>query len=103
MPRKYVLMDPDLTLRGVQELIRDVRRALPGGHVANDLADRVEALDEWLTRGGFYPDAWQSKSAWERDIRYRPRPGGTLGDGTPVPADYDPEADCDTCGRKGGH
>jgi hypothetical protein len=26
-----------------------------------ELADHVAALDAWLTKGGFLPDAWQRK------------------------------------------
>ena len=66
-------MDPNETLRKIREAARDVRLALDS--YANDtdpltrafalaassdsLADATEALDEWLSKGGFLPSAWQ--------------------------------------------
>lgn len=63
MPR-YVLMDPNLTLLGIQQLIKDVRE-WPAAGMANDLADRVEALDEHLRNAGFgvLPEAWRHAAA----------------------------------------
>ncbi|BCP36387.1 hypothetical protein MINTMi198_17570 [Mycobacterium intracellulare M.i.198] len=51
-------MDPN-------EALQDIRNGL-ANYFANGIDvdldhifDRVEALDEWLSRGGFLPDAWQ--------------------------------------------
>lgn len=58
-------MDPNEALKNAREAVRLVR-ALSDGIVeedvlldaASDLADAFAALDEWLARGGFKPDAW---------------------------------------------
>jgi hypothetical protein len=47
-------MDPNATLAQIRELIAagtkvDLEQA----------AELMTALDEWLSRGGFLPDAWQ--------------------------------------------
>jgi len=59
-------MDPNETLRRMQEMAeRVVRAADVGSDVdeddACDLADAVQALDGWLSKGGFLPDAWRAK------------------------------------------
>jgi hypothetical protein len=43
-------MDPNETLRKLREWVKDPTKQ-PG-------AELFEALDEWLTRGGFPPDDW---------------------------------------------
>jgi hypothetical protein len=53
-------MDPNANLA---EQRRIVTRVIAGddsdaAHLAR-LADLVQALDEWISRGGFLPDAWQ--------------------------------------------
>lgn len=56
-------MDPNETLRQLRELL-SVNRY--GEKIYPDDADRArdlfEALDQWLARGGFLPDAWRSAS-----------------------------------------
>ena len=52
-------MDPNATL----ETIRRLTKAILDGdgnaeELAEELAEACEALDGWLTRGGFLPDAW---------------------------------------------
>jgi len=37
-----------------------------------ELADYFEALDEWLTKGGFLPDAWRQRP-WNDDLVQFPR------------------------------
>lgn len=59
-------MDPDETLRLIRAYIAQMRveDGSPLGEPlmfvqhARDLADTVEALDGWLSRGGFRPRAW---------------------------------------------
>jgi hypothetical protein len=59
-------MDPDANLAELRRIIARAReRADSVGYDAvNDaidldrLADLAEALDEWLSRGGFLPEAW---------------------------------------------
>lgn len=52
-------MDPDTCLERIRDLIRlhHRRGAL---HLADtaDLCEHVEALDEWLSKGGHFPSAW---------------------------------------------
>lgn len=96
-------MDPNATLANIREILSTYWAGPSEPELVDRLAELTGDLDEWLTNGGFYPDAWQPQSTWERDTRYRPQPGETLEDGSPVPADYDPETDCHICGRKYGH
>lgn len=63
-------MDPNATLKEIRNLQAEVtRRRLAGGstyHIADLLsaiAERCEALDGWLSKGGFLPDAWTPKDS----------------------------------------
>jgi hypothetical protein len=59
-------MDPNETLRSIRDVIK-MRR----GRKANDvLVDLIEALDLWLSKGGFHPDDWsqQVDEAFERGV-----------------------------------
>ena len=60
-------MDPDKTLEQIREEIRKLRRWMrhpsyddPDNRLseAEELVDLVEALDGWLTKGGFPPKDW---------------------------------------------
>lgn len=54
-------MDPNANLK---EQRRIVTRIINGTASASDverLADLVEALDNWISRGGFLPDSWGRK------------------------------------------
>jgi hypothetical protein len=57
-------MDPDANLaeqrKIVARLLDDNQRKDDYGRAqdANRLAELVQALDEWLTRGGFLPPSW---------------------------------------------
>ncbi len=48
-------MDPNKTLEDIREIL-----ATEDDYVqrAGELATLVQALDEWLTSGGFLPEAW---------------------------------------------
>lgn len=59
-------MDPNETLRRLRELL-STRQNLDDDdqdndqeliRVGDDIAELVEALDTWLTKGGFLPAAW---------------------------------------------
>lgn len=57
-------MDPNEALRMIREAV-ELMRETPNTIADADtyervhrLMDSVEALDEWLSRGGFLPDAW---------------------------------------------
>lgn len=60
-------MDPDTVLADIRELAAkltsDDQRAADLVDVALDLADRVTALDEWLSRGGSLPAAWRPEAS----------------------------------------
>lgn len=53
-------MDPNATLAALRELVEVTNDGDPGGsaRVAR-FAELVEALDGWLTNGGFLPEEWQ--------------------------------------------
>lgn len=50
-------MDPDMTLHEIRELIHKVLvdKEPSAGYA---LAEKVDALDGWLAKGGFVPGAW---------------------------------------------
>jgi hypothetical protein len=54
-------MDPNVALREIRVAIEKIRQmpldALRDG-VVDDLIEHVEALDDWLSNGGFLPDGW---------------------------------------------
>jgi hypothetical protein len=61
-------MDPDETLRQIRLTIKQLRvEDKPVGGIAEhtfvqharDLAELVDGLDEWLSKSGFLPAAWQ--------------------------------------------
>jgi hypothetical protein len=59
-------MDPNATLASIRELISDIdRRARDGEHIGADrayaLIEPIEALDTWLSRGGFLPTDWERR------------------------------------------
>lgn len=56
-------MDPNANLAEQRRLLRRFRQRnrLTAGE-ANRLAELVDALDEWLSQGGFMPDAWQASN-----------------------------------------
>ena len=53
-------MDPNAALAGIREIVAKTYRE--GGAPLDDLSrviDFAESFDEWLTKGGFLPDAWK--------------------------------------------
>lgn len=72
-------MDPDMTLRLMRDYIRRVRDSVQGEGTdpdilrieADQLAEYADALDQWLSKGGFLPKDWAH---------------GRMKFGTPVPA-----------------
>lgn len=55
-------MDPNQTLRDLRVALADHRAATSisaADDAAQRLADHTQALDEWLSTGGFPPVAWQ--------------------------------------------
>lgn len=56
-------MDPNTTLDELRELVEAANRndeLLDWQLVAEELADRFAALDQWLSRGGFLPTDWNA-------------------------------------------
>lgn len=57
-------MDPNETLRIIRLTTKQMRvdehPDIRKQH-ADDLAEHVEALDEWLTKGGFLPSDWDPR------------------------------------------
>jgi len=54
-------MDPNENLRRLRELYKQIieRDEYEGVyHQACEMADLIEALDNWLTKGGFLPADW---------------------------------------------
>lgn len=79
-------MDPNETLTRMRDAMAALRTALeedgpddvdelvggdPIEDAAVDLLDAVEDLDEWLTKGGFVPDAWVRHNHVTRDAKPR--------------------------------
>jgi DNA-binding transcriptional MerR regulator len=69
-------MDPTACLHEIRELVKKLRalqaeestawrRGIPEeiADVADQLADYQEALDDWLSRGGFMPNQWNARPA----------------------------------------
>jgi hypothetical protein len=57
-------MDPNAALTGIREVV--AKTYTEDGANPDDtarLCELVEALDDWLTKGGFLPDAWTPASA----------------------------------------
>jgi hypothetical protein len=52
-------VDPNATLAVIRTLVRRFIEAPSFDEDrGNELADAVNSLDEWLSRGGFPPNAW---------------------------------------------
>ncbi len=58
-------MDPDQALKTAREAAKDMHEYEPGSadwrDAAHELADAFEALDGWLSQGGFQPEDWRPK------------------------------------------
>lgn len=54
-------MDPNQTLNDARDACKHWTHGERGDHdlvAFDELVSAFEALDEWLSRGGFLPDAW---------------------------------------------
>lgn len=61
--RGEMIMDPNEALKRIREHYRAIQCGAFDLHdEAVLLADMVEDLDQWLTRGGFKPAAWSPSS-----------------------------------------
>jgi hypothetical protein len=56
-------MDPNANLKEMREIAKTILSGeeYDTGYDAVRLAELVEALDEWITKGGFLPEAWSKK------------------------------------------
>lgn len=62
-------MDPDQCLAEIRELYKRLQDPTPSNktlttvqyeHAAYELAEKMQAMDEWLQKGGFLPTEWSS-------------------------------------------
>ena len=62
-------MDPNQTLKNLRSLVEAVNADLDDSRnlaatdlvcCAHELAQYFEALDQWITSGGFLPQAWEA-------------------------------------------
>lgn len=56
-------MDPDANLKAQRDLVKSLREGAEYGQPFDEvdvdrLLELVQALDEWVSRGGFLPKAW---------------------------------------------
>lgn len=57
-------MDPNAALERLRELVvatADENNNAVKVHLADEMAELFEALDYWLTRGGFLPSQWSKR------------------------------------------
>lgn len=59
-------MDPNATLVSIREFVQEITTDLDRGedpdyHDIDGLVDHVNALDEWLSKGGYLPADWQGR------------------------------------------
>lgn len=50
-------MDPNKTLNELRKVMAEIRRT-PQSDEADEAAELFQALDDWITRGGFLPKDW---------------------------------------------
>lgn len=55
-------MDPNVTLAAIRDLVTVSNERALTITESNELCERIEALDEWLSKGGFSPEPWRSKA-----------------------------------------
>lgn len=68
-------MDPDETLRLARGAAKELEEALNGpldleaiDNAATDLLEYFQALDGWLSKGGFLPKRWTTKPKTRREL-----------------------------------
>lgn len=64
-PEMEEQMDPNIALMHIRNIVADIRAAEKAeaeaediADLAHDLADVVDDLDRWISKGGFRPDDW---------------------------------------------
>jgi hypothetical protein len=58
-----LVMDPSETLQEIRELLIAHRKSNGYKGTLEEVAERVEALDDWLSKGGYPPDEWAPPTA----------------------------------------
>jgi len=56
-------MDPNETLKEIRELTEKIIKCddvVLSAQMADGIADRFQALDNWLSNNGFLPDDWDT-------------------------------------------
>lgn len=53
------VVDPNAALENAREAIRRIQTEKDTDAYVADLVDAFEALDGWLSRGGFLPEEWK--------------------------------------------
>lgn len=61
-------MDPDATLRRVREIIANMEAHDTTTEELCELAQLVDALDQWLSGGGFLPVNWRRLEALQCEL-----------------------------------
>ena len=93
-------MDPNVALKHVRELVTDAlieHDERTGG----ELAEVIDGLDDWLTKGGFSPEPWFHPSPADDALSelhrlLYPESYGVTEHGEPAPAGYVYEWSADT-------
>lgn len=66
-------MDPNATLARIRERAQEILSIRAAGDealaAADELAEHVQAMDEWLSKGGFLPQAWAENCDFDRQMR----------------------------------
>jgi hypothetical protein len=67
-------MDPNEILRLMREVVAEYRKPQPSSDsLLADLVQQVEAMDEWLSKGGFLPSAWEREEEDDEDESFGER------------------------------
>jgi|SRR5688572_14386578 hypothetical protein len=69
--RKAKIMDPNVTLANIRSILTVSQTRELSEDVVQELIEHVEALDEWITKGGFLPAEWVTVPATSYDIATR--------------------------------
>ena len=61
-------MDPDAALAAIREAIMRIEtsgRQYENHPDVDSLIEHFQALDEWLSKGGFSPNSWENATDWQ--------------------------------------
>lgn len=56
---QVTIMDPDEVLRKIRAITEDHYDSEIPGNVMDELVELIDALDQWITTGGFLPSEWK--------------------------------------------